>query len=565
MPLGAVRQHHQRLVRRSMTGGATAPPARACKGEMMRRGENLARLDRHYDLLVIGGGATGLGVAVDSAARGYSTLLVEARDFAQGTSSRSTKLVHGGVRYLQQGNISLVREALHERGRLLRNAPHLAHELRFLIPAYRWWHTFFYGTGLLLYDLLAGRLRLHRAQIVGATTARQLVPTLAGDGLRGGIVYSDAQFNDARLALSLARTASDLGATLLNYAPATALVKEGGRVVGATVIDSTSGQEHTVRARAVVNATGVFTDTLLALDDPASAGVIAVSQGIHLVLDREFLPGDTAIMVPRTDDGRVVFIIPWQGRALIGTTDTPRPMPSVEPTALEEEIAFVLRYAALYLTRKPTRADVLAVYVGLRPLVRGKDNGDNQGDSGEATSKLGRDHTLLESRSGLLTITGGKWTTYRRMAEETVDRAAALAGLPARPSRTRDLRLHGATGRNPAWLELGATDAEIAEYEGRYPGMLHPRLPYSIAMAAYTIEREMPVKLEDVLSRRLRALLLDARAAIAVAPQVASLMATLQGRDEAWARAEVEAFRRLAEGHYLIGPGASSALPTASE
>ncbi len=530
----------------------------------MRREDNLARLDRHFDVLVIGGGATGLGVAVDSAARGYSTLLVEARDFAQGTSSRSTKLVHGGVRYLQQGNIGLVREALRERGYLLRNAPHLAYELRFLVPAYRWWHKFFYGTGLMLYDLLAGRLRLHRAQLVGADTARHLVPTLAQDGLRGGIVYSDAQFNDARLALSLAHTASDLGATLLNHAPVTALTKEGGRIVGATVTDTPTGREYAVRARAIVNATGVFTDTLLTMDDPAAAGVIAVSQGIHLVLEREFLPGDTAIMVPRTDDGRVVFIIPWQGRTLVGTTDTPRPAPSVEPTALEEEIAFVLRYAGLYLSRKPTRADVLAVYTGLRPLVRGKDSGDNQGDSGEATSKLGRDHTLLESASGLLTITGGKWTTYRRMAEETVDRAAALAGLPNCPSRTRELRLHGATGRNPAWLEFGATEAEIAAYEERYPGLLDLRLPYSLAMAAYTIEREMPVRLEDVLSRRLRALLLDARAALAAAPRVAALMATLQGRDEDWVHAEIDAFRQLAEGHYLVGAAPESGDGTVS-
>ena len=518
----------------------------------MRREDGLARLDRHYDVLVIGGGATGLGVAVDSAARGYATLLVEARDFAQGTSSRSTKLVHGGVRYLQQGNLGLVREALRERGRLLRNAPHLAHELRFLIPAYRWWHKPFYGTGLALYDLLAGRLGLQRAQLVDAATARRLVPTLARDGLRGGIIYSDAQFNDARLALSLARTARDLGATLLNYAPATALTKEAGRIVGATVADTTTGREYAVRARAVVNATGVFTDTLLKMDDPAAPGVLAVSQGIHLVLARDFLPGDTAIMVPQTDDGRVVFIIPWQGRTLVGTTDTPRPAPSVEPTALGGEIAFVLRHAGQYLARQPTRADVLAVYAGLRPLVRGKDSGDNQGDSGEATAKLGRDHTLLESPSGLLTITGGKWTTYRRMAEETVDRAAALAGLPARPCRTRDLRLHGATGRDPAWLEFGATAAEAAAYEARHPGMLDPRLPYSLAMAAYAIDREMPVRLEDVLSRRLRAVILDARAAVAAAPRVAALMATLQGRDEDWARAEVEAFRQLAEAHHIV-------------
>ncbi len=522
------------------------------EGEMMRRDESLARLDRVYDVLVIGGGATGLGVAVDSAARGYATLLVEARDFGQGTSSRSTKLVHGGVRYLQQGDIGLVREALCERGRLLRNAPHLVQELPFLVPAYRWWHRPWYGAGLTLYDRLAGRLRLSPVRVVDAASAARLVPTIERAGLRGGVVYSDAQFNDARLAISLARTAAGRGATLLNHAPVTALQKEDGRVAGVTVVDAESGRGHTVRARAVVNATGVFTDAITALDDPVVAPVIAVSQGIHLVLDQGFLPGEAAIMVPRTDDGRVVFIIPWQGRTLVGTTDTPLPAPSVEPTALEEEIDFVLRHAGRYLTRKPARADVLAVYAGLRPLVRGKDNDDNQGDSGEATSKLGRDHTLLVSASGLVTITGGKWTTYRRMAEETVDRAAVVAGLPARPCPTRNLRLHGVAARNRDWLELGATDDEVATYEARHAGRLHPHLPYSLAMAAYVIDCEMPVKLEDVLSRRLRALLLDARAAVEAAPQVAALMAALQGRDDTWARAEVAAFRRLAEEHYLV-------------
>jgi glycerol-3-phosphate dehydrogenase len=301
----------------------------------------------------------------------------------------------------------------------------------------------------------------------------------------------------------------------------------------------------------VINATGPFVDAIRRMDDPGARPVLAVSQGVHVVLERSFLPGDTAIMVPRTDDGRVVFIIPWQGRTVVGTTDTPRPAPSEEPTALEEEIDFVLRHAALYLARKPSRADVLAVYVGLRPLVRGKDNWDNGGDSGEATSKLGRDHTIMESASGLVTITGGKWTTYRRMAEETVDRAAAIAGLPQRPSRTQGLRLHGAGGRNAAWLELGATDAEVAEYEGRFPGELHPRLPYSLAMAAYVVDHEMPVKLEDVLSRRLRAIVLDAHAAVEAAPRAAELMADLQGRDAAWVRAEVDSFRRLAEEHHL--------------
>lgn len=522
----------------------------------MRREDNLSQLGHDYDLLVIGGGATGLGVAVDSAARGYATVLVEARDFAHGTSSRSTKLIHGGVRYLQQGNVSLVREALRERGRLLRNAPHLAHELRFLIPAYRWWHRAWYGTGLTLYGVLAGRLGLSRARLVDAITARGLVPSIAPEGLRGGVVYSDAQFNDTRLAMALARTANNLGATLLNYAPVTALVKEDGRVTGAVVTDAESGQEWRLRARGVVNATGVFTDTVTQLDDPATPPVIAVSQGIHLVLARDFLPGDTAIMIPRTDDGRVVFIIPWQGRTLLGTTDTPLQAPAVEPVALEEEIDFVLRHAARYLVREPSRGDVLAVYAGLRPLVRAKERATAPNGASQATAWLGRNHTLFVSPSGLVTITGGKWTTYRQMAEETVDRVAAVAGLPARPCPTRDLRLHGWQTRDPAWSEFGATDAEVAAYEADYPGLLHPRLPYSVAMTAFTIEQEMPVHVEDVLSRRLRALLLDARAAIEAAPAVAALMATLLGRDAAWMRDEVAAFRRLAEEHYLIKGGA---------
>lgn len=518
----------------------------------MKRSESLDRLGETYDVLVIGGGATGLGIAVDAASRGYKTLLTEARDFASGTSSRSTKLVHGGVRYLQQGNISLVREALHERGRLLRNAPHLVHELRFLIPTYRLWRTGYYGVGLKLYDLLAGRLKLSHVRIVSGETAATMVPTINRDRLKGGVVYSDAQFNDTRLAISLARTASSLGATLLNYAPVTSLLKsKDGEVCGATITDAVSGKGYPVQARGVVNATGVYTDTIRRLDDPAVEGIIAVSQGIHIVLPRSFLPGETAIMVPHTEDGRVVFIIPWQNHTLVGTTDTPVGMPSDEPVALESEVEFVLRHAGIYLNRPVHRSDVLAVYAGLRPLVRGKDHGDSRGDSGEATSALSRDHTLLISDSGLVTITGGKWTTYRRMAQDAVNRVAKTAGLPERPCITRALRLHGARGRPSRWQELGATDTDIVEYEARYPGELHPELPYSLAMVAYVIEHEMAVKLEDVLSRRLRALLLNARAALEVAPTVVDLMACLQEHDDAWAHDELEDFRALASRYTL--------------
>jgi glycerol-3-phosphate dehydrogenase len=511
----------------------------------MRRDESLSRLNQTWDVLIIGGGATGLGIAVDAATRGYQTLLVEARDFAQGTSSRSTKLVHGGVRYLEQGNISLVREALHERGRLIRNAPHLVHELRFLVPTYRWWEAPFYGTGLTLYDLLAGSLGLTRSTYVTPGKALKLVPTVAPDGLKGGIVYSDAQFNDTRLAIALARTADQHGATLLNDAPVTRLIKADGRIIGAEIWDRLSDTTHQIRARVVVNATGVFTDVIRRMDDPSVSAIMEPSQGAHILLDRSFLPSETAILVPKTPDGRVVFIIPWQGRTLVGTTDVEIPEPSGEPTAMNDEIDFILDTAGRYLSRKPTRADVLSVFAGLRPLVRLTPS------NGGSTADISRDHELIESPSGLVTMTGGKWTTYRQMAEDAVTRAAAVAALPPRPCLTANLPLFGADSTTPRWFEIGASDAEIADYEARFPGELHPSLPYSLAMAAYVIDLEMPVHLDDLLSRRLRALYLDARAARDAAPRAAELMARLQGHDAAWVASEVASFNELAAKHVV--------------
>jgi glycerol-3-phosphate dehydrogenase len=417
--------------------------------------------------------------------------------------------------------------------------------MRFLVPTYRWWEAPFYGAGLTLYDLLAGSLGLTRSTYVTPGKALQMVPTVEPDGLKGGIVYSDAQFNDTRLAISMARTAEEHGATLLNDAPVTRLLKSHGRIVGAEVTDNLTGARYEIRARAVVNATGVFTDAIRQMDEPGSPAIMEPSQGAHLILDRSFLPSDTAILVPKTPDGRVVFIIPWQGRTLVGTTDVEIDAPSGEPTAMEDEIDFILETAARYLSRKPTRADVLSVFAGLRPLVR------LVAHEGDSTADISREHVLLESPSGLVTITGGKWTTYRKMAEDTVTRAAAVAALPPRPCQTANLPLFGADSTTPRWFEIGASPAEIADYEARYPGELHPALPYSLAMTAYVIEHEMPVRLDDVLSRRLRALYLDARAAIAAAPRTAELMASLQGHDDAWAAAEVAAFTELAEKHVV--------------
>ncbi|MHB1134144.1 MAG: glycerol-3-phosphate dehydrogenase/oxidase [Chloroflexota bacterium] len=520
----------------------------------MLRSDSLSRLREPFDVLVIGGGASGLGVAVDSASRGYKTVLVEKRDFAQGTSSRSTKLVHGGVRYLEQGNVRLVREALQERGLLSKNAPHLVRELRFLVPAYRRWEKPFYGLGLRVYDLLAGSLNLSHSRVVNARQSIELAPTLRRAGLSGGVLYSDAQFNDSRLAVSLARTATARGAVLLNYAPVEALLKAGGRVVGAVVADSESGERYEVRAKAVVNATGVFSDHIRQLDDTQSPRLIAPSQGIHIVLGQEFLPGETAVLIPHTEDGRVLFVIPWQGRALVGTTDTPVPGPTEEPRPLAEEIGFVLQHAGMYLNRQPQRADVLSVFAGLRPLVKG---------GTDVTAALSRDHTLVVSQSGLLTLAGGKWTTYRRMAEDATNRLAEVAGLPTRPCLTRDLPLlQASAAADPAWLEFGVSGAESGRFEAAYPGEIHPSLPYSLAMAAYTILNEMPVRLEDVLSRRLRALLLDARAAVAAAPKVARLMAHLQERNEAWVERQVADFSELAAGYLLDNPGSPAAGQT---
>src|SRR6516225_9653926 len=371
----------------------------------MDRARNLDQLSESFDIAIVGGGATGLGAAVEAASRGYRTVLIEARDFAQGTSSRSTKLVHGGVRYLAQGNVGLVREALLERGRLRRNAAHLVGDLEFVVPAYAWWSGPYYGVGLKLYDVLAGRHRLGKSQLLSRAQVLERIPTLEPDQLKGGVRYFDGQFDDARLAVTLALTADDLGAVLVNHASVVALVKSAGKVRGVRVHDEESGREHEVKASVVINATGVFADEVRRMDEPDAAALVAPSQGVHLVLPDAFLPGAHALMIPRTDDGRVLFVVPWHKRALVGTTDTPVPQASIEPRPLEEEIAFLLDHAARYLSR---------------------------------------DHRIFESESGLVTIVGGKWTTYRRMGEDVVDHAARLAGLPERPSTTFALKLHGA-------------------------------------------------------------------------------------------------------------------------
>ena len=518
------------------------------------RAEALGRLREKdvWDVVVIGGGATGLGSALDAAARGYRTLLLEAHDFAKGTSSRSTKLAHGGVRYLAEGQVGLVREALRERGRLMRNAPHLVHSLPFLIPAYSVWDRPYYGLGLKVYDVLAGESNLAGTRLVGRAEALRLAPTLESVGLRGGVVYHDGQFDDARLALALARSIPRHGGVALNYVAVDGFTKAVGRIDGVRGRDVETGEEFAVRARCVINATGVFADELRRMDEPRASSLIVASQGVHLVLDRAFLPGEAAVLVPKTDDGRVMFAIPWQDRVLIGTTDTPVERPALEPRALPEEVDFLLEHARRYLARAPRRGDVLSVYAGLRPLFA------PSGAGGRKTARISREFATEVSDSGLITIAGGKWTTYRAMAESGVDLAARVAGLPARKCVTAELPLHG-------WCEhpednvlgrFGSDRPLVEETFGERLGWeqpIDPALPYRLAEVAWAVRKESARTVEDVLARRTRSLLLDAKASLRAAPGVAALMAELLGRDESWRDEQLRAFAQVAAGYLLNG------------
>jgi glycerol-3-phosphate dehydrogenase len=500
-----------------------------------------------WDFLVIGGGATGLGVAVDAAARGYRTLLVEQHDFAKGTSSRSTKLVHGGVRYLKQGNISLVLEALRERGLMCENAPHLVHHLEFIVPIYSWWEGPFYGIGMKIYDRLAGKLGLSPSRVLTREETLKLIPTLEPAGLQRGVSYYDGQFDDSRLAVNLAQTVFDLGGVAVNYMPVVSLIKEDELIVGAVMRDLETGSEYQVRARAVINATGVFSDGVRKMDEPDAKTVIAASQGSHVVLPKSFLPGNSAVMVPHTPDGRVLFAVPWHDHVVVGTTDMGVDNISIEPVPTDEEIGFILTNAAKYLSKRPSRSDILSVYAGLRPLVK-------VGDS-KSTSALSRDHTILISNAGLLTIAGGKWTTYRRMAQDAVEQAQIMAGLEERPCTTEHLQIHGWTRQSipePNLRVYGADAPGIRDLARKEPALaekLHPELPYTGAEVVWAVHEEMARTVEDVLARRTRALLLGARASIEAAPRVAEMMARELKRGEDWQEKTVRDFKEVAQGY----------------
>lgn len=518
----------------------------------MKRAQMVARWrDRRnaWDMIIIGGGATGVGTAVDAASRGYDVLLLEQSDFGKGTSSRSTKLVHGGVRYLEQGNISLVMEALKERGMLRQNAPHLVTDLAFVVPNYDWWEAPFYGLGLKVYNLLSGKYGFGPSQILSREETLRRLPTIKTEGLRGGVVYYDGQFDDSRLLVNLAQTAAGQGATLLNYAQVFGFTNGAdGFVDGVLARDLETGAEIESKAKVVVNATGAFSDLVRKLADGNVKPMIAPSQGIHLVFDRSFLPGDSAIMVPHTSDGRVMFAIPWHDHTVVGTTDTPITEPQLEPLPLHEEVEFILETAGRYLEKPPTRADVLSVFVGIRPLVRAGD--------AKNTSALSRDHTIHIDDSALLTIAGGKWTTYRHMAEDCVDQAATLGRLPEKPCITKQLNIHGFHENASKFGDLsvyGSDAVKIQELARSLPSnpLLHPDLPYTEAEVIWAVREEMARTIEDVLARRTRALFLNAKAALGAAPRVSELMAAELGLDSGWQQNQVATFDSVASG-YLI-------------
>jgi glycerol-3-phosphate dehydrogenase len=515
----------------------------------------LAQLDsaQPWDVIVIGGGATGLGTAVDAAARGYRTLLIEAADFAKGTSSKATKLVHGGVRYLAQGNISLVREALHERGLLGRNAPHVVWPLGFVVPAYNLLDQPFYGTGMKMYDLLAGKLNLAPSRVLSRAETLADAPTLApevnGRRLRGGVRYYDGQFDDARLAVALMRTLFDLGGVAINYMQATGLNQGKGRIDGVTARDALTGTSFVLHAKCVVNAAGVWVDEIRHMENRAATGIVAPSQGVHLTLPHDFLPGRNAILIPKTDDGRVLFVVPWNGHTIVGTTDVPRADLPLEPEASSQDIDFILRTAGRYLSRKPTRSDVTSVWAGLRPLVKAGGEG--------ATKTLSREHTILVSPGGLITVTGGKWTTYRRMAQDVMDTAAREHMLPHAPCRTEQLALHGAPGAPAGMASPGTPDAY---YGSDLPAlralagadrMLIAASGLTEAHVRYAARFELARSAEDVLARRNRALFLDSAAALRAAPEVARILAEELGHDAAWQRRTVADFEQTAQRYRL--------------
>lgn len=520
----------------------------------MNRSISLKRLkenqDKIWDIAVIGGGSSGFGVALDALSRGLSVVLLDKSDFAKGTSSRSTKLLHGGVRYLAQGDIALVLEALRERGRLLSNAPHLTYNQPFIIPIYTLFDKLQYSVGLKMYDWMAGKWRLGKSRFINKKETIARLPQIKQDGLKGGVVYHDGQFDDARMIISVAQTCDELGGCVLNYAKVTSLTKDQkGKVNGLMFEDQIDDNHLQIKAKMIVNATGVFADKILQMDQPGVRKSIQPSQGIHLVFDQSFLGGNDALMIPKTSDGRVLFAVPWNGKLVVGTTDTLVDKAKLEPEALEKEINFVLETAQAYLTKKPTRTDVLSVFAGLRPLAAPK-------EKGAKTKEISRSHKVIVSESKLVTLTGGKWTTFRKMGEDTVDYFTKVTGESMKASKSSDQKLHGFT-ENPEKGHMSVYGSDTLQINfmikdhPEWAEKLHPNHPYTVAELIWMVRNEMAVKLEDIMSRRFRILLLDAKAAKEMAPKAAKVMAKEMGYAEDWIAKELQEFEKTVN-KYII-------------
>lgn len=521
----------------------------------MKRSEQLSILNetKEWDVIIIGGGASGLGTALDAASRGYKTIMVEAVDFAKGTSSRSTKLVHGGVRYLEQGDISLVKEALKERGLMAQNAGHVVKNQTFVIPNYNWWGGYFYTIGLTVYDLLAGRLSLGRSKYISKKKTIELLPTVEQKGLVSGVIYHDGQFDDSRLAINLAQTAVEKGACVLNYTKVINLLKDDkNQVTGVLVEDKETGEKKEIKGKVTINATGVFTNSIMKMNDKVYKKYIVPSQGIHLVFDKSFLPSDYALMVPKTSDGRVLFAVPWHDKIIVGTTDTLIKSHSLEPIALESEIEFVLETAQRFLAKKPTRADVLAVFAGLRPLAAPE-------KEGQSTKEVSRSHKIFVSETGLITITGGKWTTYRKIAEDIIDKAISEKKLPKKECKTEHLSIRGnqktsTLDRENHLYVYGSDIKNIMALQNNALELkekIHPDYDFTMAEVAWAIRYEMAITLDDILARRVRLLFLDSRAAISSCEKVARFMAKELGKDELWITNQISEFKTIANGFLL--------------
>lgn len=502
-----------------------------------------------YDFIVIGGGATGVGIALEASTRGYTTLLLEKSDFTKSTSSKSTKLLHGGVRYLAQGDVALVREACVERGRLLKNAPHLTKNQAFVIPTFGWFDELKFTVGLKMYDLLAGTYSIGRSHRVSKKKALEKIPTMKPDIITAGVVYHDGQFDDSRMAVNVLQSASEHGAHILNYVSVKNLTKGDNNLVNGVVFeDQETGKEYTVKGKVIINATGVFADSILQMDKPGAEKTIRPSQGVHVVLDKSFLPGDHAIMIPETDDGRVLFAVPWHGKVVVGTTDTPMDSASLEPVALEEEIKFILSTAGKYMTKTPKRSDVLSIFAGLRPLAAPKAGSSK-------TKEISRSHKIVVSDSHLFTMVGGKWTTFRRMAQDMVEKVEKVKRWKQTESKTKKFKIHGYKKdvdlTDPLYV-YGTDKEEILKLAQKEPGMdqlLSESLQLIKAQVVWAVREEMARTLEDVLARRIRCLFLNAPETMRIAPQVASIIAAELGKDKTWEEKQVADFLAMANNY----------------